>query len=74
MPRYYFGYEGELPETEGEELPDDDAARQVAVIVAEEMGRHLAVRPTVIVFNADGEMLAPAGGVVVDFARSKTHR
>jgi len=61
MPRYYFGLENKKPDTEGEELLDDDAARKVAVIVAEELGRHLAARPLINIFTADGEMLAPAG-------------
>jgi len=61
MPRYYFGLESKKPDAEGEELPDDNAARKVAVIVAEELGRHLAARPVISIFTADGEMLAPAG-------------
>ena len=61
MPRYYFGFENKKPDTEGEELPDDNAARKVALIVAEEMGRHLAARPVINIFTADGNMLAPTG-------------
>jgi hypothetical protein len=72
MPRYYFGREGELPETEGEELPDDDAARRVALIVAEEMARGVPVQPRISVFNANGDMLAPAGGLVMDIEPPKT--
>ena len=51
MPRYYFGYGSGAPETLGDELADDDAARDVAALMAEELGRHLAVWPRITIFD-----------------------
>ena len=59
MPRYYFGYESEGPEAEGEDLADDDAALAIAVAVSEELGRGRPVRPKISVFNENGEIVAP---------------
>ena len=53
MPRYYFGRDNAPPETEGEELPNDAAARQVALAVAEELGRGLPERPQIKIYNQD---------------------
>ena len=58
MPRYYFGYDTAAPETEGEELADDDAAREVAAKVSEELGRHRSARPSISIFNDKGERIA----------------
>jgi hypothetical protein len=74
MPHYYFAYEGETPETEGEDLPDDDAARAVAALVSEELGHKLPVRPRISIFNADGDLVAPEGGVILDILLPKPAR
>ena len=66
MPRYFFGYEGEAPETLGDELPDDGAAREVAAKVSEELGRNLAVRPRISIFNERGELVEPRGGLTIE--------
>jgi hypothetical protein len=58
MPRYYFGLNDDPPETEGEELPNDAAARQVAVEVAEELGRCQPERPPIRIYDKDRKLLA----------------
>jgi hypothetical protein len=66
MPRYYFGYETEAPETYGDELADDDAARKVALKVSEELGRGRPARPRIAIFNEDGQIIEPGGGLIID--------
>jgi hypothetical protein len=57
MPHYYFGIDGTQPDDEGEELPDDDAARAVAVKVAEELGKNLPERPRIFVYDAERNLI-----------------
>jgi hypothetical protein len=57
MPRYYFARDNQPPETEGEELPDDAAARRVALAVAEELGRCRPERPQINIYNRDLELI-----------------
>jgi len=40
MPRYYFALNGSTAEDEGEDLPDDAAARGLLAVIAEELGRN----------------------------------
>jgi hypothetical protein len=70
MPRYYFGYGNGAPETQGEELADDDAARDVAAVMSEELGRNLAVCPKITIFDEAGEIVATGSG---DIELPKTH-
>jgi hypothetical protein len=57
MPRYYFARDNAPPETEGEELADDAAARQVALAVAEELGRCQPERPQIKIYNQDRDVI-----------------
>ena len=58
MPLYYFGLDkiAPPPEQDGEDLPDDQEARRVANVIAEELNRNNGTqRVEVVVFDATGK-------------------
>ena len=60
MPRYFFHMHGSgARDTEGQELPDDEAARQEARAVARELSqnRNVVTDERLIVTNADGKVV-----------------
>ena len=60
MPRYFFHLHGSsAKDTEGQEFPNDDAAREEAAAVARELaqGRHPSGNERVVVTNAEGEVI-----------------
>jgi hypothetical protein len=60
MPRYFFHLHGSgARDTEGQEFRDDDAARQEAVAVAQELSRNRTVSTNerLVVTNAKGEVI-----------------
>jgi hypothetical protein len=60
MPRYFFHLHGSgARDTEGQEFPDDEAARQEARLVARELSqnRKVATDERLIVSNAKGEVI-----------------
>jgi hypothetical protein len=55
MPLYYFGLDEAPPsDQDGEELPDDDAARKFAKLIVGDLQRNKASRVEVVVFDAEG--------------------
>ena len=62
MPRYFFSVDHCLPPHQAiEELPDDEAARALAITVAEEFGRNRNVRAQcIIVLNEGGQLIHKA--------------
>jgi hypothetical protein len=63
MPRYFFSLDHCLPPPQAiEELPDDEAARTLAITVAEEMGRnrHGRSQECVITLNERGQLIHKA--------------
>lgn len=63
MPRYYFSLGNCLPPPQAiEELPDDKAARALAITVAEEMARnrHGRSQECVIALNERGQLIYKA--------------
>jgi hypothetical protein len=61
MPRYFFHLHGDgaVRDAMGQELPDDNAARQEAVAVAAELGRNRqsTSKLLLVVTNGKGEMI-----------------
>ena len=60
MPRYFFHLHGSgARDTEGQELPDNEAARQEARLVARELSqnRKVATDERLIVTNEKGEVI-----------------
>jgi hypothetical protein len=60
MPLYFFHLRGASPDgVEGQEFPDDDAARQEAEAVARDLARNRTgvSAERVIVRNAEGEIV-----------------
>ena len=60
MPRYFFHMHGSgARDTEGQELPNDETARQEARMVARELSqyRNVATDEKLIVTNADGQVI-----------------
>ena len=60
MPRYFFHLHGSgARDTEGQEFPDDETARQEARLVARELSqnRKVATDERLIVSNAKGEVI-----------------
>jgi Domain of unknown function (DUF6894) len=60
MPRYFFHLHGSgARDTEGQELPDDEAARKEAAAVALDLSRNKAVATDerLVVTNADGKVI-----------------
>ena len=60
MPRYFFHLHGSgAKDIEGQEFPDDAAARKEAAAVARELsqGRHPSANERVVVTNAKGEVI-----------------
>jgi hypothetical protein len=60
MPRYFFHLHGSgARDTEGQELPNDEAAREEAKVVAGELSqnRTVATHERLIVTNAKGEVI-----------------
>jgi len=60
MPQYFFHLDGFAPhDTEGEELPDDEAARQEALGVARDLSRNrrVSANERLIVTNAKGDVI-----------------
>jgi hypothetical protein len=60
MPRYHFSlHRSPTPDTEGEELSDDEAARQEAKAVARDLSRNrvVASQDRLIVTNAEGKVI-----------------
>ena len=60
MPRYFFHLHGSgARDTEGQEFPNDEAARQEAVAVARELSRNKPVvsDDRLLVTNADGKVI-----------------
>jgi uncharacterized protein DUF6894 len=60
MPRYFFHMHGSgARDTEGQEFPDDAAARREAVAVARELSQNkqVATDERLIVTNAQGEVI-----------------
>jgi hypothetical protein len=60
MPRYFFHLHGSQPkDTEGQEFANDDAAREEAVAVAQELSRnrHTSAKERLVVTNAQGEVI-----------------
>ena len=60
MPRYFFHLDGSgARDTEGQDFPNDEAARQEAIGVARELShnKHSGSHGRVIVTNAKGEII-----------------
>jgi hypothetical protein len=60
MPRYFFHLQGSrATDTEGQEFPNDNAAREEAVAVARELsrGRKTSANERVVVTNEKGEVI-----------------
>ena len=60
MPQYFFHLDGFPPgDTEGEELPNDEAARQEALSLARDLSRNRVVSANerLIVTNAKGDVI-----------------
>jgi len=57
MPLYYFAYAGKPPPEEGEEFASDAAALAHAEVVADELSRHGAPRPKIVVLNKNRERI-----------------
>jgi hypothetical protein len=60
MSRYFFHLHGSgARDTEGQEFPNDDAARQEAVLVARELSKNrtLSANARLVVTNAKGEII-----------------
>ena len=60
MPRYFFHLHGSgAKDTEGQEFPNDAAAREEAVAVARELstGRHTSANERLVVTNEKGEVV-----------------
>jgi hypothetical protein len=60
MPRYFFHLHASgAKDTEGQEFSNDDAAREKAVAVAQQLskGRHTAATERLVVTNAKGEVI-----------------
>ncbi len=60
MPRYFFHLQGSgARDTEGQEFPNDEAARKEAVAVARELSRNKPVvsDDRLLVTNADGKVI-----------------
>jgi hypothetical protein len=60
MPRYFFHLHGSgARDTEGQEFPNDEAAREEAVAVARELSHNKSVvtADRLLVTNADGKVI-----------------
>ena len=60
MPRYFFHLHGSgARDTEGQEFPNDEAAREEAVAVARELSQNKPVvtEDRLLVTNADGKVI-----------------
>jgi len=61
MPRYFFHFHGsDASDSEGQDFPDDAAARREAVTVARELARNnksLSGDERLVVTNADGKVI-----------------
>ena len=60
MPRYFFHLQGSgAQDLEGQELSDDETARQEAKAVARELARNrmFALEELVVIRNADGKII-----------------
>ena len=60
MPRFFSHLHGSgARDTEGQEFPNDDAARQEAVLVAHELSKNrtLSASARLVVTNAKGEII-----------------
>jgi hypothetical protein len=60
MPRYFFHLHGSgARDAEGQEFPNDEAARQEAVLVARELSlnRTVSTNERLVVTNAKGEII-----------------
>jgi hypothetical protein len=62
MPRYFFFLEsstGTIPDEQGEELPDDDAAHRLALRIARELADWERVsNASVVVISEDGRLVS----------------
>lgn len=60
MPRYFFHLHGSgAKDTDGQEFPDDQAAREEAKVVVRELSRnrHASANERLVVTNAKGEVI-----------------
>jgi hypothetical protein len=60
MPRYFFHLHGSgARDTLGQEFPNDDAARQEAVLLARELSKNrtMSANARLVVTNAKGEII-----------------
>jgi Domain of unknown function (DUF6894) len=60
MPRYFFHLHGSgARDTEGQEFPNDEAAREEAAAVARDLSqnKHVVTDDRLVVTNADGKVI-----------------
>jgi hypothetical protein len=59
MPLYFFHLHGSAPDTEGQELADDETAREEARAVAHDLAQNRSIAPgeRLIVLNSNGKVV-----------------